>query len=170
MTSLRRRNWLVLTILTECLLSGRNWKFKYISGIFHSPKAVPCFRWLVASLSKRRPGFDPRSVHVRFVLGEVAMGQVFLRIIRLSLFYIIPTKLPHPHPSIRCSYQQDKRAKSGNIPRAMLFRKSGRTGKETAFTYFILRMVKARRLTLWHGLKCDGIESSYGYVWKCRVL
>jgi len=103
MTSLRRLNWLVLTILTECLLSGRNWKFKYISGTahfrystFHAPKVLPCFRWLVAGLSKRRPGFDPRSVHVRFVLDEVAMGQVFLCILQFSIVYKISPKF-HTH-------------------------------------------------------------------------
>jgi len=30
--------------------------------------AVPLFRWSVACLALRRPGFDRRSVHVRFVL------------------------------------------------------------------------------------------------------
>jgi hypothetical protein len=96
MTSLHRHNWLVLTILTEYLLSGRNWKFKYFSGTFHAPKAVPCFRRLVAGLSTRRAGFDRRSVHVRFVLDEVAMGQGFLRTTRFSLVYITPPNF-HTH-------------------------------------------------------------------------
>ena len=39
--------------------------------------AVPCLRWLVASLSPRRPGFDPGSVHVGFMVEKVALGQVF---------------------------------------------------------------------------------------------
>jgi hypothetical protein len=41
--------------------------------------AVPWLRRLVAGLSPRRPGLDPRSVHVRFVVDKVALGQVFLR-------------------------------------------------------------------------------------------
>jgi hypothetical protein len=32
---------------------------------------------LVAGLSPRRPGFDPRPVHVGFVVDKVALGQVF---------------------------------------------------------------------------------------------
>jgi hypothetical protein len=32
---------------------------------------------LVADFPPRRPGFDPRSDHVRFVVDEVALGQVF---------------------------------------------------------------------------------------------
>jgi hypothetical protein len=32
---------------------------------------------LVAGLSPRRTGFDPRSVHVGFVVDKVALGQVF---------------------------------------------------------------------------------------------
>jgi hypothetical protein len=34
-------------------------------------------RLLVAGLSPRRPGFDPGSVHVGFVVDKVALGQVF---------------------------------------------------------------------------------------------
>jgi hypothetical protein len=33
---------------------------------------------LVVILSPRRPGFDPRPVHVMFVFDKVALGQVFL--------------------------------------------------------------------------------------------
>jgi hypothetical protein len=34
--------------------------------------------------SPRNPGFDPRSVHVRFVVDKVALGQVFPRVLRFS--------------------------------------------------------------------------------------
>jgi hypothetical protein len=39
--------------------------------------AVPWFRRLVAGLPQRRLGFDPRSVHVGFVVDKVTLGQVF---------------------------------------------------------------------------------------------
>ena len=39
--------------------------------------AVSWLRRLVAGLSPRRPGFDPGSVHVGFVVDKVALGQVF---------------------------------------------------------------------------------------------
>jgi hypothetical protein len=39
--------------------------------------AVPWLRRLVAGLSPRRPGFDPGSVHVGFMVDKVALGQVF---------------------------------------------------------------------------------------------
>jgi hypothetical protein len=38
---------------------------------------VPWLRRLVAGLSSRRSGFDTGSVHVRFVVDKVALGQVF---------------------------------------------------------------------------------------------
>jgi hypothetical protein len=47
-------------------------KLHYPSG-----KAVPYFRQLVAILPPRRPGFEPRSGHVGFVVDKVALGQVF---------------------------------------------------------------------------------------------
>jgi hypothetical protein len=56
-------------------------------------KAVPWLRWLVAGLSLRRPGLAPGSIHVGFVVGKVALGQVFLRVLRFSPVSIIPPAL-----------------------------------------------------------------------------
>jgi hypothetical protein len=46
---------------------------------------VPWLRRLVAGLPLRRPGFDPGSVHVGFVVSKVALGQVFLRVVGFPL-------------------------------------------------------------------------------------
>jgi hypothetical protein len=56
-------------------------------------KAVPWLRRLVAGLLPRRPGFDPGSVHVRFVVEKVALGQVFPRVLRFSAVNFIPPVL-----------------------------------------------------------------------------
>jgi hypothetical protein len=48
-------------------------------------QTVPWLRRLVAGLSVRRPG----SVHVEFVVDKVALGQVFLRVLRFSPVNII---------------------------------------------------------------------------------
>jgi hypothetical protein len=42
------------------------------------------------NLSPLWPGFAPRSLHVGFVVDKVALGQVFLRVLRLSRVNIIP--------------------------------------------------------------------------------
>jgi hypothetical protein len=47
-------------------------------------EAVPWLRLLVAGLSPQRPGFAPRSIHVGFVVDRVALGQVFLQVLRFS--------------------------------------------------------------------------------------
>jgi hypothetical protein len=47
--------------------------------------AVPWLRRLVACLPLRRPGFDPGSVHVGFVVEKVALGQVFHRVVGFPL-------------------------------------------------------------------------------------
>jgi hypothetical protein len=53
--------------------------------------AVPWLRQLVAGLSPRRPGLDPGSVHVGFVVDKVTLGQVFLRVLRFSpVSFILP--------------------------------------------------------------------------------
>jgi hypothetical protein len=48
---------------------------------------------LVSDLSPRKPGFDPRSVHVRLVVDKVALGQVFLRVRPFSPVSVIPPML-----------------------------------------------------------------------------
>jgi hypothetical protein len=54
---------------------------------------VPWLRSLVAGLSPRRPGFTPGSIHVGFVVEKVALGQVFLWVLRFSPVIIIPPSL-----------------------------------------------------------------------------
>jgi hypothetical protein len=44
----------------------------------------------VSCLSPRSPEFAPGSVHVGFVVDKVALGQVFLLVLRLSTVSIIP--------------------------------------------------------------------------------
>jgi hypothetical protein len=48
----------------------------YMFGLVWN-RAVPELRRLVTGFPSRRPGFDPRSGHVGFVVDKVALGQVF---------------------------------------------------------------------------------------------
>jgi hypothetical protein len=50
---------------------------------------VPWLRRLVAGFSPRRPGIVTESVRVGFVVYQVALGQVFLRVFRFILVSII---------------------------------------------------------------------------------
>jgi hypothetical protein len=52
--------------------------------------AVPWLRRLIAGLSRRRSGFDPGSVHVGYVVDKMALGQVFLRVLRFPPVNFIP--------------------------------------------------------------------------------
>ena len=57
---------------------------------------VITLRWLsrsVVGLPPPRPGYDPRSVHVRFVVEEARLGQVFLAALRSSPVIIFPLML-----------------------------------------------------------------------------
>jgi hypothetical protein len=60
------------------------------AGATYSRKAVPWLRRLVAGLPPRRPGFDPESVHVGFVVDKVAQGQVVPRVLRFPPVNVIP--------------------------------------------------------------------------------
>ena len=55
--------------------------------------AVPWLRRLVAGLPPRKPGFDPGSVHVGFVVDKVALGQVLPLVLRFFPVSFIPPVL-----------------------------------------------------------------------------
>jgi hypothetical protein len=55
--------------------------------------AVPWLRRLAAGLPPRWPGLDPGSVDVGFVVDEVALGEVFPRVLRVSPVSYIPPLL-----------------------------------------------------------------------------
>jgi len=60
-------------------------------------KAVPCLRQLVFGFSPRKAGFNPRSVNVRFLVKKnMALGQIFLQVIRFSSVSII-SPMFHTH-------------------------------------------------------------------------
>jgi hypothetical protein len=46
---------------------------------------------LVVGFSPQKPGFAPGSIHAGFVVDKVALGQVFLRVLRFS-----PVNIIHP--------------------------------------------------------------------------
>ena len=59
--------------------------------------AVTWLRRSVASLSPRRLVFDPRSVHVRFVVEKVSVGQVPVPVLLFPPVSTVPPLL-HTHP------------------------------------------------------------------------
>jgi hypothetical protein len=59
----------------------------------HIATAKPRFRRLLACVSRRRAAFDPSQVPVQFVVGKVALGQVFPRALRFSPVSLIPPVL-----------------------------------------------------------------------------
>jgi hypothetical protein len=71
-----------------------------VTIIFIKEKTVPQLRRLVAGFPKRRPGFEPRSRHVGFVVNKVALGQVFSEYFgflgQFSFHRLLHT---HHHPS-----------------------------------------------------------------------
>jgi hypothetical protein len=58
--------------------------------------AVPWLWQLIASLSPQVPGFDPRLVRLRFMVGLVTLGQVILRLLRFFPVSVIP-HIIHTH-------------------------------------------------------------------------
>ena len=61
--------------------------------VFFFRLGVPWCRSLVAGFSLWSPGFDPMSVHARFVVDKVALRYIFLRALRLSSVSNIPPTL-----------------------------------------------------------------------------
>ena len=48
------------------------------------PQILPSFRLAIAGFSPLRPGFDPTSVLVKFVVDKMALEQVFLLLLRTA--------------------------------------------------------------------------------------
>jgi hypothetical protein len=67
----------------------------YSMYIINAPMAVPWLRRLVAGFPPRRPGFEPRSRHVGFMMDKVATGAGFLPVLRFPLPILIPPIAPH---------------------------------------------------------------------------
>ena len=54
---------------------------------FYLKMAVPWLRLLNTELSHWRPGFYPRPVLVRFMMGKVDLDQVYLGVLQFSPVY-----------------------------------------------------------------------------------
>jgi hypothetical protein len=71
--------------------------------LLHLLSLAHCYDWQVTwpgpSLN---PIYTPGSIHVRFVVDKVALGQVFLRVLRFSRQYIIPPSLSKLISSREC--------------------------------------------------------------------
>jgi len=89
---------------------------------------MPVVRHAVSRrLSPRRPVFGPRSDYMRFVVGKVALGQGFLRVLRLSRVSVIPPTLrTHFHLHVIPTRANERSLES--FQNAMLYRKSESTG------------------------------------------
>jgi hypothetical protein len=65
-------------------------KLCYFASTIDTREAVPWLRRLVAGLSQRSPVFAPGSINMGLVVDKVALGHVFLRVLRFSPVNIIP--------------------------------------------------------------------------------
>ena len=52
---------------------------QYIRAAVTSYEAMSCLTWLVTSLTSQRHGFDPRQVHVGYLVDKLALKQVFIQ-------------------------------------------------------------------------------------------
>jgi len=66
----------------------------------------------VADLSSQMPGFDPRSVHVGFVVDKVALRNVIFSLPRFSPFSIV---LPPVNTNFHLHVALTKRSKGQNL-------------------------------------------------------
>ena len=85
-------------------------------------------------LSPCRPEFDLRSVHLRLVVDKLALENVYLRILLVSLVSIIPTVLhTHLHTHVALTRRTNGRSLRP-LETAMLFRKVENIGQKSTFT------------------------------------
>jgi len=66
-------------------------------------------------LLPRKSGLNPKSVHMIFGVDKVSLGQVVLQAVFPCHYH--STKAPYSSPSVYYSYQTDKGAKPGKLPK-----------------------------------------------------
>jgi len=91
---------------------------------------------LVAGLSLRVTGFDPRPVLVRFEVDNVALVQGFLQVFWISAISVISTDTPSSVSFTCCSFHKDKRDKSGNLPKSNSLSEIGGRCRDKYFLSF----------------------------------
>jgi hypothetical protein len=75
-------------------------------------------------------GFDPREVHVGFVVDRVALGKVFLRVLRFYLVPVVPTVFrTHQQRLVHFGCQQYHQKNNSRIF-GLKFMERGRSGAE----------------------------------------
>jgi len=99
-----------------CLLRGTDWLFTYNPRQSQSVNNLPWLRLLVAGLSRRRHGFDPKSVlRMTFVVEREVFGKLVSPVLLFSPLNVIPS----------CCYML-LCSEGRNVPKTILFRKSSK--------------------------------------------
>ena len=80
--SLYNINWLVCIPERECVYCAVRTEALCKIQVNLSLSGCVCLSGLVAGIPPRSTGFDPRQVHVRFVVYNVTQGEDFLRVLR----------------------------------------------------------------------------------------
>jgi hypothetical protein len=109
----------------ECVYCAVGTEFLNIIPVnFILVKTVLWFWLSFVGLSLRGPWFDPTPIHVRFVV-KVALGQVFSPSTSIYPCQYHSTYSLYSSISTCCSYQKDKRAKPGNLPKSNVLSEIG---------------------------------------------
>jgi len=127
---------------------------------------VPRLGRLVAGLSPRMPGLGLRSVHVRFLVDETALGKVFLLVFCFPLtisfhqcFILIFTYC--------CSYQKNKRAKHRNIPQVSAHSEVEDHWTEKYFPLFLFVYMYKHPIYTYMYITCVYAPS---FPWTCPLF
>jgi hypothetical protein len=75
--SVQRKIFIILTLLS-LLLGERRLCTELLYWIDKAFQTVKWLRFLVASFSPRKPGFDSRPVHMEFIVNKVSLAQTFV--------------------------------------------------------------------------------------------
>jgi hypothetical protein len=123
------------------------WRRDMLRGTKRSLNIIPVKA--VAGFTARRLRFDSRSVHMRFLVEKVTLGEVSLRVFILFFISIIPLMF-RTHLYLRIFLTRRKNWRSlGIFQKAMLFRKYENIGYKSRFTpiFFFKRTVRTATST-----------------------
>jgi hypothetical protein len=118
-----------------CLLRGKSRTLYVIQVNAIFGMTMPWLRRFVVGPSSLTPEFNPSSVHVRFVMDQLAMRQVFLRVLHCSPLNIISSFLRTP---LHVAFTRKKKPENpGMITKNVCFPEVGSVGQESTFSFFV---------------------------------
>jgi hypothetical protein len=135
-------------------------------------------RQLFAGLSPWGPGFDPKSVHVRFLVERVALIYAFLCLLRFSLVSMIPPML-HTRLNLHIALERRRMGEVWEPSKSKALSEIGEHWIEKYFHFFVYVLHRVKRRFMYKFTYClfESVacllsyrERHFNQTTRCRLV